>query len=87
MDPGNTHSQANQIGCIGERLVPISGREAMNTIVWQCRFESLYAAEAALKQMDSSTERTELARRQHPMFNRAGSSVTTCSTTDAFDGP
>jgi hypothetical protein len=55
----------------GERLAPISGREAMNTIVWQCRFESLYAAEAALKQMDSSTEHTELARQQHPMFQQS----------------
>jgi hypothetical protein len=55
----------------GERLAPISGREAMNTIVWQCRFESLCAAEAALKQMDSSTERIELARQQHPMFQQS----------------
>jgi len=54
----------------GERLAPISGREAVNTLVWQCRFESLRAAEAALKQMDSSMEHTELARKQHPMFQQ-----------------
>ena len=55
----------------GERLIPISGREAMNTIVWQCRFESLCAAEAALKQIDSSAEHTELAKNQHPMFQQS----------------
>ena len=55
----------------GERLAPISGREVVNTLVWQCRFESLLAAEAALKQMDSSMEHTELARKQHPMFQQS----------------
>jgi hypothetical protein len=52
----------------GERMVPIAGREAANTIVWQCRFESLAAAEAAIKQIELSGEHTELARKQHPMF-------------------
>jgi hypothetical protein len=55
----------------GERLAPLSGRVAANTIVWQCRFESLCAAEAALKQIDSSAEHTELANRQHPMFQQS----------------
>jgi hypothetical protein len=39
--------------------------------VWQCRFESLCAAEAALKQIDSSTEHTDLAKKQHPMFQQS----------------
>jgi hypothetical protein len=55
----------------GERLVPISAREAGNTIVWQCRFDSLCAAEAALKQIEASNEHTELARKQHPMFQQS----------------
>jgi len=55
----------------GERQAPISRREAVNTLVWPCRFESLPAAEAALKQMDSSTEHTDLARKQHPMFQQS----------------
>jgi hypothetical protein len=55
----------------GERLVPISGREAGNTIVWQCRFDSLCAAEAALKQIEASDEHTELAHKQHPMFQQS----------------
>jgi hypothetical protein len=55
----------------GERLVPIAGREPANTIVWQCRFDSLRAAEAALKQIELSAEHTELARKQHPMFQQS----------------
>ena len=55
----------------GERLAPISGREPANTIVWQCRFESLSAAEAAIKQIDACAEHTELASRQHPMFQQS----------------
>ncbi|HET9405833.1 MAG TPA: hypothetical protein VFO39_01215 [Candidatus Sulfotelmatobacter sp.] len=55
----------------GERHVPISGREALNTIVWQCRFDSLSAAEAALTRIDESDEHTELAKKQHPMFQQS----------------
>ena len=52
----------------GERLAPISGREPGNTIVWQCRFDSLAAAEQALKKIEDCDEHTELAKKQHPMF-------------------
>ena len=55
----------------GERLAPISGREPGNTIVWQCRFESLAAAEKALRQIDNSAEHTELASKQHPLFQQS----------------
>lgn len=55
----------------GERLAPIAGREAANTIVWQCRFESLAVAETAIQQIELSTEHTELARKQHPMFQQS----------------
>jgi hypothetical protein len=55
----------------GERFAPIAGREAGNTIVWQCRFDSLAAAEKALKQIDASAEHTELAAKQHPMFQQS----------------
>lgn len=55
----------------GERMAPISGREPGNTIVWQCRFDSLAAAEKALKQIDSSAEHTELANQQHPLFQQS----------------
>jgi hypothetical protein len=55
----------------GERLIPISGREPANTIVWQCRFDSLAAAEAAMKKIDDSDGHTELAKKQHPMFQQS----------------
>jgi hypothetical protein len=55
----------------GERYAPIAGREAGNTIVWQCRFDSLAAAEIALKKIDHSVEHTELAGKQHPLFQQS----------------
>lgn len=55
----------------GERLIPISGRDALNSLVCQFRFESLAAAEAALKQIDASDDHTELAKQQHPMFQQS----------------
>lgn len=55
----------------GERHVPISGREPGNTIVCQFRFDSLAAAEKALKQIEDSNEHTELAKKQHPMFQQS----------------
>jgi hypothetical protein len=55
----------------GERFAPISGREPANTIVWQCRFDSLAAAEKVLKQIEDSPEHTELAKTQHPWFQQS----------------
>lgn len=55
----------------GERLAPISSREPDNTVIWQSRFDSLCAAEAALKQIQDSVEHTELASKQHPMFQQS----------------
>ena len=52
----------------GERLIPISGREPGNTIVWQRRFESLAEAEAALKLFETNPEHTELANQQKHYF-------------------
>lgn len=55
----------------GQRSVPISGREPANTIVWECRFDSLSAGEKALKQIEDSPEHTELGKKQHPMFQQS----------------
>lgn len=55
----------------GERLAPISGREPANTIVWQSRFDSLAAAEKALKAISDNPEHTELASKQHPLFQQS----------------
>ena len=50
----------------GERMMPIAAREPANTFIWQRRFENLSAAEATLKLFDSSSEHTELAKKQLP---------------------
>jgi hypothetical protein len=55
----------------GQRSIPISGKEPANTIVWECRFESMSAVEKALKQIEDSPEHTELGKRQHPMFQQS----------------
>ena len=52
----------------GERLMPISGREPGNTIIWQRRFESLAEAEEALKLFETNPEHTELANQQKHYF-------------------
>jgi hypothetical protein len=52
----------------GERLMPISGRDPGNTIIWQRRFESLAEAEKALKLFETDAEHTELANKQKHFF-------------------
>lgn len=52
----------------GERLMPISGRDPGNTIIWQSRFESLADAEKALKLFETNAEHTELANKQQHFF-------------------
>jgi hypothetical protein len=55
----------------GERLMPISGRDPGNTIVWHRRFESLAEAEVALKLFETNPEHTELANKQKDFFEGA----------------
>jgi hypothetical protein len=55
----------------GERLIPISGREPSNTVIWQCRFDDLCAAEKALKLFETNPEHSELASQQVPFFKNA----------------
>ena len=55
----------------GERMTPISGRDPGNTIIWQARFDSLSAAESALKLFETSPEHTELADKQVHFFTNS----------------
>jgi len=55
----------------GERLVPISGRDPGNTVIWQARFKDLSAAEAALQLFETNPEHTELANQQKHLFEGA----------------
>jgi hypothetical protein len=52
----------------GERFTPISARDPGNTLIWQCRFENLAAAEAALKAIEQSPEHTGLVNQQMQYF-------------------
>ena len=52
----------------GERLTPISGRDPGNTLIWQCRFENLAAAETALSIIERSPEHTGLVNQQKAFF-------------------
>jgi hypothetical protein len=52
----------------GERLVPISGRDPGNTVIWQARFNDLGEAQAALKFFETNPEHTELANQQKHFF-------------------
>lgn len=70
MDLEKQFAQLEHRGLIprGERMTPIAGREPGNTLIWQCRFDSLAAAEAALKRIEASPEHTDLAHKQKPFF-------------------
>ena len=70
MDLEKQFAQLEHRGLIprGERMTPIAGREPGNTLIWQCRFDSLAAAEAALKGIEASPEHTELVNRQKHFF-------------------
>ena len=55
----------------GERMAPISSRDPGNTIIWQCRFDSLAAAETALKLFETNPEHTDLANKQVQCFTNS----------------
>jgi hypothetical protein len=55
----------------GERMVPLAGREPVNTLVWEGRFETLSAAEEALKSLERSDQHTMLFKQQVPYFQDA----------------
>ena len=55
----------------GERMTPIAGREPGNTLIWEGRFESLRAAEEALKTLETSAQHTDLFQKQVPFFQDA----------------
>lgn len=48
----------------GERMSPLASREPGNTLIWQQRFDTLQAAESALKAFESSAEHGALYDQQ-----------------------
>lgn len=52
----------------GKRFIPYSGREATNTLIWQCEFETLAEAQNALVFLENDTRHEALYRQQVPFF-------------------
>jgi hypothetical protein len=55
----------------GRRSRPYSGREATHTLVWECQFETLTAAQEGLDRISSSREHARLLEKQVPFFLEA----------------
>jgi hypothetical protein len=55
----------------GERMIPLAGREPANTLIWEGRFESLRAAEEALKTLETSDDHSRLLKNQIVFFKDA----------------
>jgi hypothetical protein len=52
----------------GRRMQPIAGPEWKNTLIWECEFPSLDAAQQFLDFCATDSEHDELFRRQLPFF-------------------
>jgi hypothetical protein len=52
----------------GRRSRPYAGREPAHTLVWECEFETLAAAQKALDRMSSSSEHARLLNEQVQFF-------------------
>ncbi|MFH1569415.1 MAG: hypothetical protein ABIL09_15575 [Gemmatimonadota bacterium] len=55
----------------GRRCVPYSGREPTNTLIWECEFPSLAAAQEGLARIEADPEHGDLFRQQVPYFQDA----------------
>jgi hypothetical protein len=52
----------------GKRFTPYSGREAVNTLIWESEFETLEAAQEALAFLERDSRHEALYRQQVPYF-------------------
>ena len=50
----------------GRRYIPVTGKEASNTLIWESEFETLKAAQDALALIISDTRHEELFQKQVP---------------------
>jgi hypothetical protein len=51
-----------------QRLLPYAGREPLNTLIWQCQFPDLAAAQAVLALLATDPEHEQLCQRQRPFM-------------------
>jgi len=54
----------------GTRMKPIAALDPTNTLIWQCEFPDLAAAQAALDLFATDDAHEELAAKQHPLFEK-----------------
>ena len=59
----------------GRRLRPYAGREPSHTLIWECEFPSLEAAQRGLVRISSDPEHARLLRRQIPYFLEAWTEI------------
>ena len=52
----------------GRRLRPYAGRESAHTLIWECEFASLQAAQRGLDRLSSSRDHARLLKKQIPYF-------------------
>jgi hypothetical protein len=50
----------------GRRMLPYAGREPANTLIWECEFPSLAAAQNALALLAADPDHERLFRKQSP---------------------
>jgi hypothetical protein len=59
----------------GRRLRPYAGREPAHTLIWECQFPSLQAAQDGLDRISSSRDHARLLKRQVPYFLEAWTEI------------
>jgi hypothetical protein len=55
----------------GRRCRPYAGREAAHTLIWECEFPSLEAAQRGLARIEADPDHAQLLRKQTPYFLEA----------------
>lgn len=59
----------------GRRLQPYAGRDTTSSLVWECTFDSLQKAQAALALLESDPEHGELYCLQSPLMTEAWTEI------------
>jgi hypothetical protein len=59
----------------GRRLKPYAGRESSHTLIWECEFPSLDAAQRGLDHLASSPDHARLLKKQIPFFLEAWTEI------------
>jgi len=59
----------------GRRLQPYAAREQTSTLIWECEFASLQAAQDALARIEADPRHEELYRQQVPYMTEAWTEI------------